>query len=158
METGQYADPISGDAEYPYEDRLAEAAHYFTTQNDQNVVIKTTVQPYRGSDYLYHSKTFQQMEDAIRTGRLEDFPIGSDQFARKYLIEEIGKNLDAMYSSQYFYRTLQIRTGRKMLYAGFYDNMTKDWATLRLIRTRPMDFQEMRGILPLPREDAPPAV
>ncbi len=141
--------------EYPYEDRLAEAAHYFTTQNDQNVVIKRPSNPTE-AQITYISETFQQMEDAIRTGRLEDFPIDLTSFARKYLVEEIGKNLDAMYSSQYFYRDAADTDGKEeMLYAGPVWDYDKTLGNPLIEHTRPVDFQEPRGIFAASlREDA----
>ena len=141
--------------EYPYEDRLAEADNYFTTQNDQNVVIKRPSNPTE-AQITYISETFQQMEDAIRTGRLEDFPIDLTSFARKYLIEEIGKNLDAMYSSQYFYRDAADTDGKEeMLYAGPVWDYDKTLGNPLIEHTRPVDFQEPRGIFAASlREDA----
>ncbi len=141
--------------EYPYEDRLAEAAHYFTTANGQNVVIKRPANPTK-EQIAYISETFQEMEDAIRAGKLEDIPIDLTSFVRKYLMEEIGKNLDAMYSSQYFYRdALSADREETALYAGPVWDYDKTLGNPLIEHTRPVDFQEPRGIFAASlREDA----
>lgn len=83
----------------------------FLTERNQNVVIKSpkyaTVE-----QAVYISELYQQMEDAIysesgyhqETGLHYSDYIDLESFAKKYLIEEITKNLDAASTSQYLYK------------------------------------------------------
>lgn len=83
----------------------------FLTERNQNVVIKSpkyaTVE-----QAVYISELYQQMEDAIysesgyhrETGLHYSDYIDVESFAKKYLIEEITKNLDAASTSQYLYK------------------------------------------------------
>ncbi len=131
--------------EYSYEDRLAEAEHYFTTENGQNVEIKRPGNPTPAQmDYI--RDVFQDAEDGIRAGRIDETRIDLTSFAGKYLIEEIGKNLDAMYTSQYFYQDAAGSDNAPVLYAGPVWDYDKTLGNPVIEHTRPVDFQEPRGI------------
>lgn len=132
--------------EYGYEDRLAEAEYYFTTKNGQNVVVKRPKAP-TPEQMAYIAGTFQGIEDEIRGGIIDENKIDLTSFARKYLIEEIGKNLDAMYTSQYFYQE-----GTK-LYAGPVWDYDKTLGNPLIENTRPVNFQEPRGIFAATRQE-----
>lgn len=147
--------------EYPYEDRLAEADYYFTTTNGQNVVVKRPAAP-TPLQFTYIADTFQEMENGIRAGTFDEGTMDLTSFARKYLIEEIGKNLDAMYSSQYFYREAagqteagQTDSAEPKIYAGPVWDYDKTLGNPIIENTRPVNFQEPRGIFAAKkREDA----
>lgn len=132
--------------EYGYEDRLAEAEYYFTTENGQNVVVKRPKAP-TPEQMEYIAGTFQTIEDEIRGGIIDEKKIDLTSFARKYLIEEIGKNLDAMYTSQYFYQD-----GTR-LYAGPVWDYDKTLGNPLIENTRPVNFQEPRGIFAATRQE-----
>ncbi len=142
-ETGRTRTAFLVTLEYPNDDRLAEADHYFTTENGQNVIIKRPKQP-GDAQKAYIADTFQAAEAAIRAGRVEESNIDMTSFARKYLVEEIGKNLDAMYTSQYFYQDEPEKDGK--LYAGPVWDYDKTLGNPLIEHTRPVDFQEPRGI------------
>lgn len=158
VETGHGRLPIDTDTrqretgflvtlEYGREDRLAEAQHYFTTENGQNVVVKRPKSP-ASAQFSYIAERFQEVEDAIRAGIVDPEKIDVTSFARKYLMEEIGKNLDAMHTSQYFYQDASdpgSGEGAK-LYAGPVWDYDKTLGNPLIENTRPVNFQEPRGI------------
>lgn len=83
----------------------------FLTERNQNVVIKSP--KYATAEQaVYISELYQQMEDAIysesgyhqETGLHYSDYIDLESFVKKYLIEEITKNLDAASTSQYLYK------------------------------------------------------
>lgn len=142
-ETGRTETAFLVTLEYPNEDRLAEAEHYFTTGNGQNVIIKRPAEP-TDAQRAYIADTFAAVQEDIRAGRIEETRIDMTSFARKYLVEEIGKNLDAMYTSQYFYQDEPQKDGK--LYAGPVWDYDKTLGNPLIERTRAVDFQEPRGI------------
>lgn len=83
----------------------------FLSERNQNVVLKSP--KYASYDQvMYIRELYQQMEDAVfsengynmETGLHYSDYLDVDSFARKYLIEEISKNLDAASTSQYLYK------------------------------------------------------
>lgn len=128
--------------EYNTEDRLAEAEYRFQTTNGQNVVVKRPKQP-TAAQLAYIEQCFQSAEDGIRSGTFPQGQLDVTSFARKYLIEEIGKNLDAMYTSQYFY---QDAGEGQLLYAGPVWDYDKTLGNPLIEHTRPVDFQAPQGI------------
>ena len=81
------------------------------TSRGQPVVIKSPEAPsYREVSYI--GNLFQEMEDAVYapdginpdTGRRFSDYVDVDSFARHYLVEEICKNYDAFYTSQYLFK------------------------------------------------------
>lgn len=154
--------------EYGFEDRLAETEYYFTTKNGQNVAIKRPANPTQ-EQMEYIAGTFQTIEDEIRQGVIDENKIDITSLARKYLIEEIGKNLDAMYTSQYFYQdavkwpeddTMEDDAAEDTagiscaeggdravkMYAGPVWDYDKTLGNPLIENTRPVNFQEPRGI------------
>ena len=102
----------------------------FVSNRNQAVVIKT---PKYASvaETTYISNLYQDLEDALyeydgmnpNTGRAYYEYIDVNSFAKKYLVEEITKNIDAMITSQYLYKYPD--TVSDKLYAGpvwDYDN------------------------------------
>jgi len=146
--------------EYGFEDRLSESEHYFTTKNGQNVVVKRPSNP-TSEQMDYIAGTFQEIENQIRDGILDESRMDLTSFARKYLIEEIGKNLDAMYTSQYFYQDTGTPGGDAQagdteggvkLYAGPVWDYDKTLGNPLIENTRPVNFQEPRGIYAASRQ------
>jgi len=97
--------------ELDYKDRYAEEASGFVTTRGQAVSIKEPECASRAQvDYI--ANYFQEFEDACfaedgkcpSTGKYyyEYFDLTS--LARKYIVEEITKNIDADVTSQYFYK------------------------------------------------------
>lgn len=127
--------------EYQTEDRLTADEYYFLTENAQAVVIK---RPKKPSEEVqrYIQNVFQNMETQIRAGDLTKSNIDAESFAKKYLIEEIGKNLDAMYTSQYFYKDADDAT----IYAGPVWDYDKTLGNPLIEHTRPVNYQEPKGI------------
>ena len=138
--------------EYAYEDRLAEAEYYFTTEKGQNVVIKRPKNPTE-SQLAYIEDCFQEIEDMIASGKLDGDRLDVTSFARKYLVEEIGKNLDAMYASQYFYQDALSGEEDAKLYAGPVWDYDKTLGNPLIEHTRPVDYQEPRGIFAATKQE-----
>lgn len=90
------------------EDRYEAAPSGFETQNGACFVLKSPEYATK-RQISYISALYQEFETALYsengvnpgTGRYYADYIDTDSFARKYLIEEITKNLDAVYSSQF---------------------------------------------------------
>lgn len=133
--------------EYQTPDRLTEDTCYFKTKNNQAVVIKRPKNlSERQKDYI--QDVFQNMETAILNGKLEDAGIDAESFAKKYLVEEISKNLDAMHASQYFYKD----AGDGAVYAGPVWDYDKTLGNPLIEHTRPVNFQEPKGIYAATRQ------
>ncbi len=104
-------------------ERFVEEASGYTTKRGQPVVIKYPEYATE-KQVSYISELLQNAENAIRakdgvdpdTGRHYSEFIDVDSFALKYLLEEIVKNYDALYSSQFLYK--QPDSVSTLLYAG----------------------------------------
>ena len=92
-------------------DRYGLEASGFITSRMQGVVFKSP--EYASYEQVsYIANLYQDFEDAIYskngyspyTGRHFTDYIDTDSFASKYLLEELVKNLDASYTSQFFYK------------------------------------------------------
>lgn len=138
--------------EYAYEDRLADAEYYFTTEKGQNVVIKRPKNPTE-SQLAYIEDCFQGIEDMVASGEIDGDRLDVTSFARKYLVEEIGKNLDAMYTSQYFYQDALSDREDAKLYAGPVWDYDKTLGNPLIEHTRPVDYQEPRGIFAATKQE-----
>ncbi len=125
--------------EYDDETRLEEAVRYFVTKGGQHVVIEYpgALTDTQAADI---ESSFQALEDEIQSGLSDTETVDEESFARKYLMEEIGKNLDAMFASQYFYRD----NGR--FYAGPVWDYDKTLGNPLIEQTRPVNYQEPRGL------------
>lgn len=83
----------------------------FLSERNQNVVLKSP-QYATKEQVLYIRDLYQQMEDAVfsengynmETGLHYSEYLDMESFAKKYLIEEISKNLDAASTSQFMYK------------------------------------------------------
>lgn len=128
--------------EYADAERLAEAVYYFTTENEQNIVVESPRKP-TNAQIEYVKEVFNKAEKEIRNGNLKEAGIDVKSFARKYLMEEIGKNLDAMHSSQYFYKDAG---NEELMYAGPVWDYDKTLGNPLIEKTRPVNYQEPRGI------------
>ncbi|MBO5095068.1 MAG: CotH kinase family protein [Lachnospiraceae bacterium] len=139
--------------EYAATDRLAEADYYFTTSKGQNVVVKRPKNP-TAAQLTYIEDCFQGIEDMIAAGELDMDRLDVTSFARKYLVEEIGKNLDAMYTSQYFYREAVSDAGGDLkLYAGPVWDYDKTLGNPLIEHNRPVNYQEPRGIFAATKQE-----
>lgn len=134
--------------EYQAQDRLTEDTCYFITENDQAVVIKRPKNPSE-TQKAYIQECFQTMETAIREGDLLKANIDLESFSKKYLIEEIGKNLDAMHASQYFYKDKE----DSVIYAGPVWDYDKTLGNPLIEHTRPVNFQEPKGIFAATKQE-----
>lgn len=103
--------------------RWEEEPSGFITSRMQPVVVKSPkYATHRQMDYI--SRFYQDFEDALfsedgyngYTGNYYMDYIDVDSFARRYLIEEIVKNRDTIYTSQFFYKPSD--TVSTKLYAG----------------------------------------
>jgi len=92
-------------------DRYGLEASGFITSRMQAVVIKSPeYASYKQVSYI--ANLYQDFEDALfsadgyspYTGTWFGDYIDIDSFARKYLLEELTKNLDASFTSQFFYK------------------------------------------------------
>lgn len=92
-------------------DRYGLEASGFLTSRMQAVVFESP-QYASHEQVAYVSGLYQDFEDAVfsqdgyspYTGAHYSDYIDTDSFARKYLVEELVKNLDASYTSQFFYK------------------------------------------------------
>lgn len=137
--------------EFEYAVRKEEMEYFFVTKNGQHVQIRSPEKPTQAQSHAIQER-FQQVEDDIRNGRLAESDIDVISFARKYLIEEISKNLDAMYSSQYFYKD-EDRVDRKV-YAGPVWDYDKSLGNPFIEKTRPVNYQEPWGIFAATKQDS----
>lgn len=134
--------------EYQTEDRLTDDENYFLTENEQAVIVKRPKKPTEETQ-RYIQSVFQNMETQIRRGDLEKSNIDTESFAKKYLIEEIGKNLDAMYTSQYFYKD----AGDATIYAGPVWDYDKTLGNPLIEHNRPVNYQEPKGIFAATKQE-----
>ena len=139
MERGKAETDFLVSLEYNDEERLEEAPYRFVTETGQNVLIDRPGEPDEEQE-VYLAGAFRDAERAIRAGSIADAGIDITSFARKYLVEEISKNLDAMYTSQYFYEC------DGTLYAGPVWDYDKSLGNPVIEHNRPVNFQEPRGI------------
>lgn len=94
-------------------DRYGLEASGFLTSRMQAVVFESPKYASH-AQVAYVSGLYQDFEDAVfspdgfspYTGAHYSDYIDVDSFARKYLVEELVKNLDASYTSQFFISTL----------------------------------------------------
>lgn len=116
-------DPAQGGwlLEFELSERYLEAEEPgFVTRRGQPVLVKSPSSASR-QQVERMAALYQRMEDVLYpvdgqpAERLEDV-IDIPSFARKYLVEEISKNLDASMSSQFFYKFPD--TTSPKLYAG----------------------------------------
>lgn len=115
--TGGYL--ITMNIGYSYLERAAG----FVTSRNQAVNIEGPSHPSVEQVY-YIANLYQEMEDALyawdginpNTGKAYYEYMDIDSFARKYLVEEISKNLDASIASQYLYKYPDSRSTK--FYAG----------------------------------------
>ena len=102
------------------DERFEEESSGFVTKRNLNVVIKSP-QYATKDEVTYIRDYFQLFEEAVtadiengtRTS-MEYFDL--DSFVQKYLVEEVSKNADANYSSQYIYKDSDAVDGK--FYAG----------------------------------------
>ena len=103
--------------------RWEEEPSGFITSRMQPVVVKSPkYATHRQMDYI--SQFYQDFEDALfsedgyscRTGKYYTDYIDVDSFARRYLVEEIVKNRDTIYTSQFYYKPSDAESTK--LYAG----------------------------------------
>ena len=95
----------------------------FITSHNQLITVKKPSHPSK-EQVSYIQEQYQKMEDAIfnseglnpDTGRSYTEYIDMDSFTKKYLVEEISKNQDAMLCSCYFYKDIDSRSDK--IYAG----------------------------------------
>lgn len=120
---------------------VAEQSGFITNQG-QTVIIKEPQSASR-EEVAYICELVQEFEDALyaedginpNTGKCFSEYIDMESWAKKYLIEEISKNLDSGITSQYFYKDSDIK-GNILLYAGpvwDYDSAlgNGDWSVRR---------------------------
>lgn len=104
-------------------ERYAECTSGFVTDNGQKMALKTPDKASR-EQVEYVSTLTQLFEDAllaedgknIETGKYFYEYMDLDSFVKKYLLEEVSKNVDAVYSSQFFYKPQDSMS--TLLYAG----------------------------------------
>lgn len=103
--------------------RWEEEPSGFITSRMQPFVVKSPAYATYGQmDYI--SQFYQDFEDSLfsedgygsPTGKYYMDYINADSFARRYLIEEIVKNRDTIYTSQFFYKPSDAESTK--LYAG----------------------------------------
>ncbi len=119
-----------------------DGENYLTTSHNQCVIVRRPKEPTEAQmDYI--EAVFQEVEDAAREGSIEDADIDMESFAKKYLVEEISKNLDAMSSSQFFYKDAG---SASVLYAGPVWDYDKSLGNPLIEHNRSGNFQEPRGL------------
>lgn len=91
--------------------RLMQEESGFVTRKNQAIhILSPSIASKEQVDYI--SELYQEFEDAAfsidginaKTGKTYDEYINMESFAKKYLIEEIAKNQDAVMSSQFIYK------------------------------------------------------
>lgn len=123
--------------EYNAQDRLEDEPYAIQTDFGQNAVIKRPKMPTEAQiDFIKND--FNSLQREIKNGNLERIDLNS--FSSKYLVEEFSKNLDAMHTSQNFYRD------RDTIFAGPVWDYDKTLGNPLIEHNRPVDFQEPRGI------------
>lgn len=116
---------------------------YFISQNNQLVVLKNPKNP-SDAQVDYMADCFDKVEKTIDSGEFDPSLMDLEGFARKYVIEELGKNLDAMYSSLFFYK--YDSSVSDVLYAGPLWDMDKTLGNPLIERSRAVNFQDPMGI------------
>lgn len=116
---------------------------YFISQNNQLVVLKNPKNP-SDAQVDYMADCFEKVEKTIDSGEFDPSVMDLEGFARKYVIEELGKNLDAMYSSLFFYK--YDSSVSDVLYAGPLWDMDKTLGNPLIERSRAVNFQDPMGI------------
>lgn len=116
-------------------DRYNEEKSGFTSNANQCVVIKSP-EYATGSQVSYIKNYYQQFEEALRRSIQENSQeyldyIDLDSFVKKYLVEEVSKNMDANMSSQYLYKDIdsidaKFYAGPVWDYDRAYDNKVGD--------------------------------
>lgn len=117
------------------QERYDEESSGFISDFGQNVVIKSP--KYATVNQVAYIKDYyQQFEEAVRRSNEEKTDeflefVDLESFVNKYLVEEVSKNMDANFSSQYIYKDSDLIDGR--FYAGpvwdydrAYDNKVSD--------------------------------
>ena len=130
--TGGYL--ISLELNTDVEPRYSQELSGFVTYRNQAVVIKRPVCASL-EQVEYIRDLYQAAEDAImdesgfnpETGFYYTHYIDVESFALKYIIEELTKNMDAQYSSQFFYKDAD--SVSKRLYAGPVWDYDRAWGT-----------------------------
>lgn len=96
--------------EMEYAQRYAAEPSIFKTKKEQYVVIKSP-QYASVNEATYISEYVQEFEDALyaeggvnEKGKSWLDYIDLDSFAKRYVLDEISKNIDAGYASTYFYK------------------------------------------------------
>ncbi|MCM1134070.1 MAG: CotH kinase family protein [Clostridium sp.] len=89
-------------------DRYNEEKSGFTSDANQCVVIKSP-EYATSNEVSYIKNRYQELEDAIGRSIAEGSDeylayMDLDSFVKKYLVEEVSKNMDANLSSQYIYK------------------------------------------------------
>lgn len=115
-----------------YEPRYANELSGFVTYRNQAVVLKRPVCASM-EQVAYIRDLYQAAEDAFmdesgfnpETGFYYTHYIDVGSFARKYIMEEFTKNMDAQYSSQFFYKPAD--SVSKRLFAGPVWDYDRAW-------------------------------
>lgn len=113
--------------EFEMEERWDGEDSGFKTENGQTAVIQSPKHAtWEETDYIL--SLFQEFEDARREGpesnRYLEY-IDLDSFVKKYIIEELTKNIDANKTSQFFYKYDDSIS--KKIYAGPVWDYDKGW-------------------------------
>lgn len=124
--------------------RLAEEKSAFVSEKGQPVVI-TSPKYASVRQVEYISGFYQEFEDALKRSNQEQSDefaeyIDLESFARKYLIEELSKNLDASVSSQYLYKDSGAVDNR--LYAGPVWDYDKAYGNFGMLENYDMNDPE----------------
>ena len=114
--------------EFELDERWADEKSGFITNEGQHVVIQSPKHATI-SEVNYISNLFQELEDSLVHTESSDNQyqeyIDMDSFVKKYLVEEISKNIDANKTSQFFYKYPD-RISKK-IYAGPVWDYDKAW-------------------------------
>lgn len=136
--------------EFEYDRRSEEVEHLLVTGGGQNLQVRSPKMP-ADQQMTHILRRFQRVEDAVLAGNLAAGDMDVTSFARKYLIEEISKNLDAMHSSQYFYKDDD--SNDSTVYAGPVWDYDKSLGNPFIERTRPVNYQDPWGIFAATEQD-----
>ncbi len=138
-------DPKAADTGYlvslDYESRADEGGQYFKTEKGTIYEVK---EPGNLSavrlDEIKNDISLR--EKAVLEGNIAQANIDITSFAKKYLVEELSQNLDAMYTSQYFYKD---RGQNQTVFAGPVWDYDKTLGNPLIEGNRPINFQEPWG-------------
>lgn len=121
--------------ELEMDERWMEEDSGFRTQNGQCVVIQSPKHA-TADEVRYISELFQNFEDALlentESDRYLEY-VDLESFAKKYIIEEAAKNIDANKTSQYFYKYNDDVDTK--LYAGPIWDYDKGWGNMGKLDT-----------------------